>query len=64
MSGHRRDHVLFRFVFYSNAQSHWRAANIDHALDILREIYQHFNWITPDLDIARAAIQKMFDRRW
>jgi hypothetical protein len=42
----------------------WRAAISDHALDILKDIYQRFNWTTPDLGIPRQTIEKLFSRRW
>jgi len=42
----------------------WRAAIADHALDMLKDIYQRFNWTTPDLDIPRRTIDKLFARRW
>jgi hypothetical protein len=41
-----------------------RAGITDHALDILKNIYQRFNWTTPNMDIPRKTIEKMFARSW
>jgi hypothetical protein len=42
----------------------WRAAIADHALGILKDIYQRFNWTAPDLNIPRRTIEQLFARRW
>jgi hypothetical protein len=41
----------------------WRAAVVDHAVEMSREIYLRFNWLRPNIEIARAAIQRMFARQ-
>jgi hypothetical protein len=41
----------------------WRAAVIDHAVQIANEVYLRFNWTRPNLELARSSIQRMFDRR-
>ena len=42
----------------------WRAGTVDHAVEIANEVYQRFNWPSPNLDLARTAINKMFARTW
>lgn len=42
----------------------WQAGIVDHAVAIAKDIYQRFNWLNPNLDVARSAIQKMFARTW
>lgn len=41
----------------------WRAAVIDHAVEMSREVYLRFNWVRPNLELARGAIQRMFARQ-
>jgi hypothetical protein len=41
----------------------WRAAVVDHAVDITNEVYQRFNWPNPTLSIARTAMERTFKRR-
>jgi hypothetical protein len=41
----------------------WRAAVIDHAVQIANEVYLRFNWTRPNLELARSVIQRMFERR-
>jgi hypothetical protein len=42
----------------------WRAAVVEHAIGITKEIYLRFNWTEPNIDIARNTIQRMFARQW
>lgn len=42
----------------------WRAGVMDHAVEIVKDIYLRFNWLNPNLDAARSAIEKLFARRW
>jgi len=42
----------------------WRAAVVDHAVAITKEIYLRFNWPQPNLELARNAITRMFSRQW
>jgi hypothetical protein len=42
----------------------WQAGIVDHAVEIAKDIYQRFNWLNPNLEAARSAIQKMFARTW
>ena len=41
----------------------WRAAVVDHAVQIANEVYLRFNWARPNLELARSTIQRMFQRR-
>jgi hypothetical protein len=41
----------------------WRAAVVDHAVDITNEIYQRFNGPNPTLGMARTAIERTFKRQ-
>jgi cellulose biosynthesis protein BcsQ len=36
----------------------WRESPIEHALDLSKEIFQRFNWLSPDLTPARKAIKE------
>jgi hypothetical protein len=42
----------------------WQAGIVDHAVGIAKDIILRFNWLNPNLDAARSAIQKMFGRTW
>jgi hypothetical protein len=42
----------------------WRAAVIDHAVAITRDVYLRFNWQEPNVDLARNTIGRMFSRQW
>jgi hypothetical protein len=42
----------------------WRAGMIDHAIELAKDVYLRFNWLNPNLDAARGAIEKLFARRW
>jgi hypothetical protein len=41
----------------------WRAAVVDHAVQMSREIYLRFNWLRPNIELARGTIQRMFARQ-
>lgn len=41
----------------------WRAAIVEHAVEISKEVFLRFNWEQPNLQAAREIIQKMFARR-
>jgi hypothetical protein len=41
----------------------WRAAVVDHATEMSREVYLRFNWLRPNIELAREAIQRMFARQ-
>lgn len=41
----------------------WRAAIVDHAVEISKEIFLRFNWDQPNLGATREIIQRMFARR-
>lgn len=41
----------------------WRAAVIDLAVNMARDVYLRFNWMQPNLGLARSAIQQAFSRR-
>ena len=41
----------------------WRAAIVDHAVAICKEVFLRFNWEQPSLGVIREIIQKMFARR-
>jgi hypothetical protein len=41
----------------------WRAAVVDHAVEMSREVYLRFNWLRPNVELARGAIQRMFARQ-
>jgi Putative DNA-binding domain len=41
----------------------WRAAVVDQAVEMSREIYLRFNWLRPNIELARGAIQRMFARQ-
>lgn len=51
-------------VKHRRSLADWRAGIVDHAVEIANEVYQRFNWPNPNLDAARAAINKMFARTW
>jgi len=42
----------------------WRVGMIEHSIDISKEVYLKFNWLDPNVESARVAIEKMFARRW
>ena len=42
----------------------WRAAVVDHAVDVTNEIYLRFNWPKPNLNAVREDIDRTFGRRW
>jgi hypothetical protein len=42
----------------------WRAAVTEHAIDMLSDIYQRFNWNPPDLNVPRRTIEKLFARKF
>ncbi|MFQ5903444.1 MAG: helix-turn-helix domain-containing protein [Candidatus Binatia bacterium] len=41
----------------------WRAAIVEHAVEISKEVFLRFNWEQPSLGVIRGIIQKMFERR-
>ena len=41
----------------------WRAAIIEHAVEVSKEVFLRFNWDQPNLGAAREIIQKMFARQ-
>jgi hypothetical protein len=41
----------------------WRAGIEDHAIEMCREIFLRFNWMNPNLDLARNMIKQLFSRR-
>ncbi|HBB16158.1 MAG TPA: hypothetical protein DCZ97_03840 [Syntrophus sp. (in: bacteria)] len=41
----------------------WRAAIVEHAVEISKEVFLRFNWEQPSLGIIRQIIQKMFARQ-
>lgn len=41
----------------------WRAGLVDHTLEITGYISERFNWVTPNLEPCKVAIEKMFSRR-
>lgn len=41
----------------------WRAAIVEHAVEISKEVFLRFNWEQPSLGVIREIIQKMFARR-
>ena len=42
----------------------WRAAIVDHAVDMVNDVYLRFNWSQPSLGLAKNAIEKTFARQW
>jgi len=42
----------------------WRAANVEHAVDVSKEVFLRFNWDAPNLGAVREIIQKMFARQF
>ena len=41
----------------------WRAAIIDHAVEISKEVFLRFNWDRPNMAATREIIQRMFARQ-
>lgn len=41
----------------------WRAAVVEHAVTITKEVYLRFNWPEPNVDLARQPIQRILTRR-
>ena len=41
----------------------WRAAIVEHAVEISKEAFLRFNWEQPSLGVIRQIIQKMFARQ-
>jgi hypothetical protein len=42
----------------------WRSAVVDHAVQMVDEVYQRFNWPNPNTGLAKNAIERNFSRRW
>jgi len=40
----------------------WRAGVVDHSLEICKHIFLRFNWISPNVDVCKDVIEKMFKR--
>lgn len=47
-----------------NPLADWQAGLEDHAVDISREVFLRFNWVNPNLDLARGITRKLFARTW
>lgn len=41
----------------------WRSAQVEHALDICKFVFERFNWEHPDLGGSRQLIEKTINRR-
>jgi len=46
----------------SHSYDEWKAGMVDHALEICKYVFQHFNWNTPELGVSKNLIEKMFRR--
>lgn len=42
----------------------WRAAVVEHAIAVAKEIFLRFNWREPNEMQIRDIVQRMFARQW